>query len=410
MTALPNQTQTPNQTQPQGKRAQEDLDIPRDAILVALTDSRGTLTGLSASYGDIARHDPQALIGRPLAELRHDDTPPELAGLVEERLALGCPSAMPVKLRAADGRGFWVIEVTTPMPQGGRMLLQFRPFGQYLAPVQAIYKAARARPEAKPDAARSQLRQDLMGLGFAGFGDFCTALLSDDLRARAADLNAGLSGQVRTMEELAKMAATMRDAAHDLGEGFRNIRNEPVNMRILSNRLESGGASISMISQNYEMMAQEMGGNIDRLCSKKDGWLAMIWTAAGDGRMAVMAAELLRELPAPALAACAPGLDPARAVPDHIARLEAGARDHVRNIVQACVSVPELGRQLRRRINGLDVVKLLCRVENCRIGSRDVGLTAIIERLESFHSETDALLGRLSRNASHISQKAQTLI
>ncbi len=392
--------------------ASAQVDCSAEHILATTSEARGLITYANSDFCQVSGFDAGELLGAPYRIVRHPDMPRGVFHLCWQRLKSGQPVAAYIKNSTKSGNHTWVFALMMPQPDG-YLSMGICPGGDHFDSIRSIYKAAQDRETGgmAPEDSCHRLIADIRALGFAGYTEFMIVALGDEIAQRAQQLNRKVPARIHVLTDLADRVRSMISTASNLGEGFRNIRNEPVNMRILSNRLESGGASISMISQNYDTMAQEMSQNFDRLTDRKQGALTRIWQATGDGCLAILTALLIRELAANRNDERTAGNAQygASVIDAHADRLEQRANEEINNIIRSCSAIPEVSRQLRRRINGLDVVKLLCRVENCRFGSRDAGLTAIIERLEGFHSETDALLGVLTKEAMQITQTANGL-
>lgn len=393
------------------------LRIPAEYILASMTDKRGVITYANGCFTNISGYELAELAGAPHRLVRHPDMPRALFHFFWQRLKAGKPVGAYVKNKAKDGRPYSVFALAAPAPDG-YLSVRIRPAGSHFRPVMDLYaQLIEAENQgATPDHTANQLLDGICSLGFSDYDDFMFKVFREELQHRTCDIGHALPEQLRVLDMLSEQISYTFQAAEELGRGFKNIQGEPANIRILSNRLEQGGSSISTIAQNYDLMAREMGTHIDLLCSQETGSLAMIRKAAAVGRFSLLASRLVNEL---AQDSCGSSDDIEEAewihrghakIQLHSKALEEKASDQLRSIVQLCSQIPDLSRRLRRRINGMDVVKLLCRVENCRIGSRDTGLNGVITRLDGFHKDADDILSKLSSNAIQTAQIARTLM
>lgn len=204
----------------------------------------------------------------------------------------------------------------------------------------------------------------------------------------------------KTLIFVAKQSDEIAAIAENIAEGFKRVQSEPVNMRILSGRLDGSGAALSTISQNYDKMAEEMVEMVSRLKNAEGGAIAeivehtkaaqweMLFTKSGD---------------IPSFSG-AHSFD-AKQHEQVMVNVGKNVRVRIAKVNKIAKEIPSTCRQIRRRINGLDVVKLLCRVESGRLAVVDGGLNGIIDRLEAFHNETDKNLADLTSFASQIVSK-----
>ena len=394
--------------------AETRIRFPADYILASSTDKRGVITYANPAFCEISGFALEELVGAPHRLVRHPEMPRGLFHLFWERLQKGLPVGAFVKNRAKDGRAYIVFALAAPF-HDGFLSVRIQPRSSYLRPVLEIYQQLLERETngLDPRQSNAALQHEIGQLGYADYDEFMLAVFSDELKLRMQAAKQELPARLTALDTLSQRVTEIRKSAMELGRGFHNIRGEPANIRILSNRLEQGGRSISTIAQNYDLMAKEMKDHIEQLCCNENGTLTDLHSATSLGRFALLASHLLLELSAQSEGKKGEAEwvdEELNRIRLHSTLLEQNALSQLRSIVRACNQIPDLSRQLRRRINGLDVVKLLCRVENCRLNDQDTGLAGVIARLDGFHKEAEDILSSLARNSLQTSQIAQTLL
>lgn len=397
------------------------IKVGKGWILASMTDSRGVITYANSSFSRVSGYALKDLIGAPHRIVRNPNMPKAVFQVYWERLQDGRPVCAYIDNKAKNGKFYYVCALA--MPYGdGYVSVRLPAEGPLARQTQDLYAEVlrREKDGLSPSEAADVLRRAVRNLGYASLDAFMHDLLDTEFDNRNAALGLETPTRVTILREMLQLSEAALDLVASMREGFQNIRGEPVNMRILSSRLENTGAAISTISQNYEQMASEMSEEIAKLATGEPISLNGIRDALREAGFNAIAADLMNEAAGQTRKlADESGEGREDGDIDHEASIHALAT-HVetmmdanaaayRRIVDFSERIPELCRVLRRRINGLDVVKLLCRVENGRIGKLDAGLSGIIDRLERFHGETDRKLSELSDCAQKLATKARTL-
>ena len=388
--------------------------FPLARILASATDIRGVITYANPAFCAVSQYDRETLIGSPHRIVRHPEMPKGLYHLFWARLKAELPMCGYVQNLASDGSSYWVMALVTPM-EGGFLSARIKASSPHFDAVRQIYaKMLKAEADGQtPDQSAKQLVSELSALGFGDFDEFVRTVLDAEISHRDEALGRQRSRAVEAMDLFSALNDEIAELVKKIGKGFGHIRGEPVNMRILAGRLEGDGAAIGTISQNYDTMAYEMHQVIRRMQCPRSGSITRMRTAIARGRFAAQLSQLLAETTEQALADegrwCATDPIVADTLPAHRNAKAADARTALRELAAASTEIGDFCRQLRRQINGLDVVKLLCKVESGRIRKPDNGLQGIITRLDRFHEEADVHLAELATRASQISAKSASL-
>ncbi len=385
-------------------------------IFTTITDKRGTITYVNPGFCQISGYSASELIGKPHSIIRNDNMPKCLFHLFWEKLKANKPVCIYILNRTKNGDDVWLLTLVVPSVDGF-ISMRVSADAEKLSEISTLYHELTELEKNEPvSEVADKFLCKIAEMGHQDLDSYSQSLLEDQILRRPIKDDLVVSSRLPGLKELSVLIEGLNDTATELSTGFKHIRSEPVNMRILSNRLDSSGASISMISQNYDMMAREMCSSLDRLCTDETNSLKHLRELSNKGYFSVLSSVLIG---ATQRGFSKSDTDPVKEEwsnlgQDQINQLmrsnEKQVKDDISDIVRASNGLPDISRQLRRRINGLDVVKLLCRVENCRIGSRDSGLTGIIERLETFHCDADGMLSELSKKAIQISQRARSLL
>lgn len=383
-----------------------EVQYPMNQILASFTDERGVIRHANAAFQDVSGFDNEALIGAPHRIVRHAKMPRGLFHLFWDRLKSGQMVMAYIKNATAQGGYYWVLASVMKIADG-YVSMRINPDSGLLEKVQEIYDTLLAEEErgATPDQSAASLLKHLQEHGFEDYDSFMRAALSEQFSLTSGEERFPCVRQGR----IAEMFPLIDEAQALVGKittVFSQVRGEPVNLRILAGRMEGVGAAISTISKNYEMMAGEMQQLINRLSEGDEGTLPAMRKMLETGRLSAQVSCLMVSTNAQAVnepEQLRQGLE------DQSTRLLADTQRSMADLSRAGATISSVCQQLRRRINGLDVVKLLCRVESGRMGNTDSGLVGIIERLEVAHATTDQYLSELSGIAAQIVSKSRVL-
>lgn len=391
----------------------EDVDLVAETmpftardILVSASDERGVITFAGQAFCRVSGYDADEALGAPHRIIRHSDMPKGIFHLFWDKLKAGKPVAAYLKNRAKSGMEYWVFAIVTRVPDG-YLSVRIKPSSEHLAMIEEVYASLCDHESAgmTGDQSADMLRSALRDRGFASYHAFSEVALDAEFRARGRAL--GYGGDIfDDIYELADSVEALGALAKDIVSGFAKVRGEPVNLRILAGRLDGAGAALASISQNYDTMASEVFDLIRHLDHDGKGALPDMRQAIVRSRASLQIARLMEQAlhgEPEVEAGVGNGLD---LLSRHSADLRRSAMATFAHVDATGKRIPEVCRLIRRRINGLDVVKLLCKVESGKIREKDNGLESIIARLEDFHLETAEQLAQLASNALNVSQKS----
>lgn len=389
--------------------AEAEVRFPADKILVSATDQRGVITFASDSFCEVAGYTNDELMGAPHKIVRHPDMPKGIFYLVWETLKAGRPVCAYVKNKTKSGGFYWVLAVMT-LTENGYLSSRIRPETELFDKTKKIY-AELLQEEAKgltPEQSAAKFKEMIAEEGFASLEAYSGFALNAEFKHRDR-ISSELVQSFASMDELELLIRDMQGLVDNIEQGFERVRGEPVNLRILAGRLEGAGAALGTISQNYDAMAKEMHGLVGRLHDPETGALQQMHAAVLHGRAILQSSQLFDEACKAVQLQDNCSTKDIRALQEHGEKLQTKCRARLIEISSIGKSIPDICRSLRRRINGLDVVKLLCKVESGRMRDVDSGLDGIIARLENFHDNTDRHLAELSGKASQVTQKGASI-
>lgn len=381
----------------------ENRDNDAETIIAPFFNAPGIISPDNSQVNETADTALQGLAGAPHWSPRHPDIPRGVDHLCRDRSKRGLPVCAYVKNRRATGGYYWDFSMTTVVAEGV-LSVPTHPEVPHFQTARDIYRdlLVRERHGLSPDESAQAFLAALAARGFDGYDTFMQSALAEECRMRATDTAPGECSLPR-LDHLGRLLDAAEGLAELMGRDFTRVRSEPVNMRILAGRLEGASAALDTISRNYDVMASEMQHLVEKLRYRDSGALGRMRGALDRGRFLAQVALLMKQ------AAAQPDSDDAAQLPNQAAQLVTASNAALTEIAATARSVPETCRQLRHRINGLNVAKLLCRVESSRMQNADPGLNGIIARLDRFHADTETNLAALTLKADQITCKSLTI-
>ncbi|MGK7752250.1 MULTISPECIES: PAS domain-containing protein [unclassified Roseovarius] len=389
-----------------------EVDYPPEQLLASATDPRGVIGYANQEFCRVAGMPKEDLVGAPHKVVRHPDMPRGLFHLMWARLHAKLPVCTYVKNSTADGGFYWVFATVTPT-RDGYLSVRIKPRSDFFDLTRDIYTAMLAEEAGgmPPDKSADWMLGRLAEQGYPDFDAYSLAALDAEFNRRE-DIDQAAESDLRKIAQLTELMNESDLLVQRIIEIFQQVRGEPINLRILSSRLEGAGVAIGTISKNYETMSSDMYQMIERLRCDETGLLVRMRGALVRAQSLSQIAGLM-DLTARQSAvkydAANRNLGGREILHAQSASLTEISRAAVSEVASLGKLVPDVCRQLRRRINGLDLVKLLCRVESGRMSDVDTGLVGIIHRLEEAHQQTDRHLAALSATAFQIDATSNAL-
>ncbi len=392
----------PNPTTVSGSALEVEFS-PKD-IFWSRTDKRGVIEFANTVFQRISGFEWDDLVGAPHKVVRHADMPRGVFQLFWDMLKADDSIVAYVKNRTAEGRAYWVLAFATPI-DGGYVSVRIKPSSALFQKVTQIYQELRAAEHAEklsPEESRDRLLAAIQEQGFEDLGDFMANAIAAEVAERAKHIdrpNDRLVAQCMTMLTAIRSA---RDHAREISELFDGIRNVPTNIRILAAQLEQGSGPISVISNNHGVLSNEMLEGVEqfRAAAKEteDQIRRTLFMAYGAALMREVLQALAEEVEL--LPDC---FDPPEEMRLQQLRCDsyfAKAQEEFAAIAASGRHFHEVTAGLKRHVAGLDVTRIMCKIEQSRLNDNADGLAEIIAYLEKVQAAISRELVEIE-HASH---------
>ncbi len=356
-------------------------------IFFSRSDERGVIQSGNNVFQRVSGYPWEALIGAPHKLVRHPDMPQAVFWLFWDTITAGKPIGAFLKNRAQDGRYYWVFAIATPVDDGF-LSVRFKPTSPLLQKIISHYSELREFERTSgvsPEESATVLLKKLKAMGFATYEEFMTYAIVEETVAR--DTGLGRPSD-QAMIHYATMRATLQKIqqnAQAIVEGFKGIQTSPKNMRIQSARLGEVAAPLSVISANFDVLADSIRTRVNAFLLNSETVLAK----ATEGLFVNCARNIQQE----AISMFRPEDYPQKTefAEEEANRLKAVSADYTATIKAALQDIQfevsnftEMCVQLKRTLSGLSVTRVMSQIESARIGDTTGGMGEIISQLAKF--------------------------
>lgn len=386
-------------------------------IFFSHTDDRGIIQSGNFLFQNISHYSWDELIGAPHKIVRHDDMPKGVFHLLWETIQSGKPMGAYVKNRTKDNLHYWVYAVVLPY-NDGYLSVRIKPTTDLFASVQTLYETAREAEKSKectPQESSEFIISEIQKLGFIDYSAFSSHALAQELAGRDSFLKRPANTNKARFQGMLDAASDLQNETAGLSQAFEAIGTIPTNLRVIATRLEAAGGAISVLSQNYWAMSQEISGWFNDFVADPRSDFSRIRDTIDECWMLNCTAQILQE------AACE--FDKERRhlgttdVSGEKKSLEQLAKEQTQEANRGMKKIAEEAERIataitvmRRYISGLSMTRVMCKIESARLPSGGESLSDIIEQLGAFQSTINSQLGRIENLSRSIQSLAQTLI
>lgn len=395
-------------------RPSGEAEFAVEDLFFSRTDARGVIQSFNGVFERISGFPVGELDKAPHRLVRHPDMPRGVFWLMWHGIKAGHPVGAYVRNRTKEGAYYWVFALISPI-EGGYLSVRLKPTSALRDTVEALYadlRRAEVEDGLSPEASAQALLLRLAGMGYASYAGFQTRALAAEASARTR-LMGGRDNPVHAaMGRLLDGTAELNRTRASLSEHLAQIGTVSINMRIMASHAEPGGGPISTISENYLQMSERISRQLDALSNDAVRGSTLLASEEEHALFVTTAADLM-ETAVAAFAADTGGLNAEADIP-LIRALATAYRNMSRESMERTARMADRvimeTRDLRLALQGLDQVRMLCRIENGRSGNAIAGLASIVEELDRSHALIQTRLESISSASRKIVNDAETVL
>lgn len=394
----------------------EEVPFTFEELFFSRTDWRGVVLAGNSVFQRVSIYDWDELIAKPHNVIRHPDMPKGVFWLLWDTIKKGNPIGAYVKNRARDGRYYWVFAIITPIERG-YLSVRLKPGSPLFAVVAQEYKFLLAMVRDNKAGARSGaevLLQRLTALGFEDYASFMAAALSQEIQARDQRLGRAPDAVLACFGELVTAAKSLLHQAELIFAAYAKSEYVPINLRIQAAHLGRSGAVIDTISTNYNVISSEIRTSMDRFIASAASVLRTInegMFLLGTATIQREAAELFRrEI---VLSADLEGQDQQQEMRFLDIQQQAYRQKAIDGLTAINERVGSFRRDcagMKRLAAGLEVTRVMGKMESARLTVIKDGLDELIDDLAAFQSAVTSGLKEIDTNNQSIQNNVGQLV
>jgi aerotaxis receptor len=383
-----------------------------EELFFSRTNEKGHILSGNSVFQRISLYPWDELLKKPHNLIRHPDMPRAVFWLLWDTIKRGEPIGAYVKNRAKDGRYYWVFAIVTPI-DGGYLSVRLKPSSPLFSAVEQEYAsllAVEANQRMKPAESGKLLLARLAELGFKDYSAFMAAALAQEITARDKQLRRSPDRSIAYFGELSNAAKTLLGQAGLIFDVYAENAYVPMNLRVQAAQLGDAGATIGVISDNYSVISEEIKSRLDEFITGAE----QVAKAVDHGLFLICTAKIQAEVLA--FFHTEPRVE-GISREQEVALLEQQRRTYEQSATEGLYSIEtQAGRfhqsciEMKRLAAGLEVTRIMGKVESSRLSGAKEGLNDLIDNLESFQSSISESLKSIDHMNSRILSNVQQLL
>lgn len=381
-----------------------------DELFFSRTNEKGHILAGNCVFQRVSLYGWDELLNQPHNIVRHPDMPRGLFWLFWDRLKKGEPIGAYVKNRAKDGRHYWVYAIVTPI-DGGYLSVRLKPSGPLFRAIEQEYRLLAAAEKAerlKPADSAERLCKRLQELGFGSYTAFMAKALGQEYAARNAALGRPRDPTIDHFDALADASKIMLTQAELTSEAYAVNAYVPLNLRVQAAQLGDIAATIGVISTNYNIISEEIKAMLDEFMTLA----GKVVEAINLGLFLVCTANVQREM-VEIFEGERSGIS--REAEAHLleaqnAAYQQSAVDSLHGLSRQAERFHQSCTEMKRLAAGLEVTRVMGKIESARLDTTAEGLNDLIDNLEDFQTAISDSLKEIDRMNRKIHRNIQDLL
>jgi aerotaxis receptor len=389
----------------------EEVPFSFEELFFSRTDERGIILSGNSVFQRVSLYTWEELLDRPHNIIRHPDMPKGVFWLLWDFLKRREPIGAYVKNKARDGRYYWVFAIVTPIT-GGFLSVRLKPSSPLFATVIQEYATlvSREKQGAVPPAESAAFLLDrLKTLGFRDYPTFMATALNQEIAARDHTLRRAPNANLALLASLAQSAQGLLVQSAGVFAAYNRNTYLPLNLQVQAAQRGEPGAALGIISSNYSIISTEIKKGMSTFIAAAEA----VNRTINDGLFLMGTASIQKEVST--LFAKEAGAD-SRVQNAEMQRLvqqqvsyDQKAINGLKIIAKNAELFHDAQTDMKRLSAGLEVVRIMGKVESSRLSVTKDGLNELIEDLGSFQQaiaeglrDIDSISRAIDMNLQHM--------
>lgn len=381
-------------------------------LFFSRTDPRGVIQAANSVFVHVSGYEWSALDGAPHKIVRHPDMPAGVFHLMWQEIAAGRPFGGYVKNLATDHTHYWVFAVVLPLDDG-YLSMRLKPGSDIFAQINDLYAALLAEEQAgrtTPEQSGDLLLQKLREMGHPDYESFMSTALAAEIATRGTGLQRRVDHGLQSMCELAEAVEKMHRYGDMVDTIFHSTALIPNNLSIQARSLEGANGPISVISNNHQLMAQSLGDILRRFRTAVEDGVSHTVMARFNAAVRVLTQEMTAQFRNnPPVA----GLDSdveARRLAALSTECQIRENASVSKVMGAAAVYRGMSTDMRRVMSGLEMSRVMCKIEQSKYAKNVDGLNEIVGRLHRAERQLSEVIDAIETSVGAIEDRTNRLM
>ena len=389
----------------------EPTPFEHDELFFSRTDTRGIIVAGNEVFRRISQYEWEELLHKPHNIIRHPDMPKAVFWLLWNTIKRGEPIGAYVKNRAKDGRYYWVFAIVTPI-DGHYLSVRLKPSSPIFDVVEKEYNTLRQleiTQQLTPQESADLLLQRLGELGFPNYLAFMATALSEEVKAHDTALKRKVDLNINQFDQLQQEAQSVLALAENIFNAYTQSQYVPLNLKVQAAQLGDQGSTIGVISSNYTIIANEIKESMGHFMHAAH----QVSSCVNQGLFLTCVAKVQHEI----LEQFSQEQSKTEHKDSETNYLQSQrkmyqdkALDGLKNIAQQTASFHQGCKDMKRLAAGLEVTRMMGKVESARLSVSAEGLNELIDDLDIFQSSVSEGLKEIETMNRAIQHNTQTLL
>lgn len=380
----------------------EDFGV--EDMFFSRTDKRGVIMNGNSVFQRVSGYAWDELIGAPHKLIRHPDMPKAVFHLLWQKIQSNNVIGAYVCNLTKSGETYWVFATVFPLDDG-YLSVRVKPTAGLLNKIVPIYNLVTEKERAEaltPEQSAGLLLNEVRALGFVSYEEFMTVALTEELQSRRQRLGKQADQSLMALKKILESTADLKACAQSVQVSFRDTHQIPYNMRLQAGRIEGSDGPISVISSNHRQMSQGLEQIVGAFSKSSQLSAEAVCISSLEVAMAKVLSDMGEVF----------ATEPDNGMPKKQETLQLLDAFSARYSVQSSETLQETAqgmrqfrkqcRKMRRALSGLELTRIMCKIERFKIGGEHSGLDEIVNRLASAQKSLEHSCDEIERLATLI--------
>jgi aerotaxis receptor len=360
-----------------------------EELFFSRTDLKGRIISGNSVFKRVSGYEWEELLKKPHNIIRHQDMPRGVFYLFWSFVTQGMPIAAYVKNRSKNGSFYWVLALALPIKEG-YISIRLKPSSEILDIVKAEYQkllGLEFSNKISPEESSITLLEDLNSLGFKDYSTFMIHALLSELKARQQLLGNGPLKALESFQKILTQAKRLSEISSQMIKEFRASGMLPLNLTIQSARIGPQADPLAVVADRYAEMVVE----IEREFSTFESSIARVQSQILKCQYSICANLLQEEMVHFFKTEADPGPIEVEKEMAYLEDLtELGNKNAIMMLTSVILDFNRLKsacEQLKTVVAGLEIVRLMGKIEIARLDEGFQQLNHLIGELLKFKSQ-----------------------